>query len=346
MTIIGSSIQVHADTQRLVDGLFQGVELERVPGEKKRLLELVERSRARVGVPLRGRAPRRDHHQPGAVRAPVRARGDHQQRDDPRHPGRGPKEVRPEGVRASAHPPFLPRWLWPDVGGLQRARFIQRNWGGWRSTSATRRTRKAKTRRRRVRRRAPTPRGRLGRRRRRRRPTTDGGLRATGSVVLNIRGDDGRVKISKRVALSALEGTWTDVDAAAARGELEGAAAGRLRDACRTEKDLTRRRDLRLPALAAVCLVGDQPVIAGALHLAAREGHEPRAGKAAGARLRSGRRRDDRRRRARVSFFRKVYVSDIFSLSSVLNTFSIVVAPMDARRSAHSKLTLPMPSAA
>ena len=79
--------------------------------------------------------------------------------------------------------------------------------------------------------------------------------------MLNIRGDDGRVKISKRVALSALEGTWAEVDAAAARGELErGAAAGRLRDACRTEKDLTRLELLRLPALAAVCLVG-QPVI-------------------------------------------------------------------------------------
>ena len=51
------------------------------------------------------------------------------------------------------------------------------------------------------------------------------------------------------------------MDAAAARGELEhGAAEGRLRDACRTEKDLTRLELLRLPALAAACLVG-QPVV-------------------------------------------------------------------------------------
>jgi hypothetical protein len=69
------------------------------------------------------------------------------------------------------------------------------------------------------------------------------------------------VKISKRVPLSALEGTWAEVDAAAARGEIEhGAAEGRLRDACRTEKDLTRLELLRLPVLAAACLVG-QPVI-------------------------------------------------------------------------------------
>ena len=127
VVVVGSSIQVHAETQRLVDGLFQGVESwnefpARRSGCARRALARARR------VPLRGRAPRRDHHQPGAVRAAVRARRDHQQRDDARHPGRGPKEVRPEGVRASAHPPFLPRWLWPDVGGLQRARFIQRNW--------------------------------------------------------------------------------------------------------------------------------------------------------------------------------------------------------------------------
>ena len=47
------------------------------------------------------------------------------------------------------------------------------------------------------------------------------------------------MKITKTVRLKDLEGTWTDVDVAAARGEGEGAAAGRLREACRTEKDLT-----------------------------------------------------------------------------------------------------------
>ena len=262
VVVVGSSIQVHAETQRLVDGLFQGVESwNEFPAEKKRLLELVERSRTRV-VFLSG-----DVHHAEIITSPARCALPYElveiTSSGMTH-GILDEVPKKYGLRAFVRlliPPFLPRWLWPDVGGLQRARFIQRNWGevaidfgdedeeGEDAEEARPASRADAERPIRA---SPSP------------ATPDdaeGFLRATGSVVLNIRGDDGRVKISKRVALSALEGTWAEVDAAAARGELErGAAAGRLRDACRTEKDLTRLELLRLPALAAVCLVG-QPVI-------------------------------------------------------------------------------------
>ena len=260
VVVVGSSIQVHAETQKLVDGLFQGVESwNEFPAEKKRLLELVERSRARV-VFLSG-----DVHHAEIITSPARCALPYElveiTSSGMTH-GILDEVPKKHGLRAFVRlliPPFLPRWLWPDVGGLQRARFIQRNWGevaidfgdedeeGGDAEEARRTDAYADAVKS-----TPSPAAP---------DDAEGFLRATGSVVLNIRGDDGRVKISKRVALSALEGTWAEVDAAAARGELErGAAAGRLRDACRTEKDLTRLELLRLPALAAVCLVG-QPVI-------------------------------------------------------------------------------------
>ena len=261
VVVVGSSIQVHAETQKLVDGLFQGVESwNEFPAEKKRLLELVERSRARV-VFLSG-----DVHHAEIITSPARCALPYELVEiTSSGMTHGILDEVPEkrGLRAFVRlliPSFLPRWLWPDVGGLQRARFIQRNWGevaidfgdedeeGGDAEEA-RPASYADAERARA---SPSPAAP---------DDAEGFFRATGSVVLNIRGDDGRVKISKRVALSALEGTWAEVDAAAARGELErGAAAGRLRDACRTEKDLTRLELLRLPALAAVCLVG-QPVI-------------------------------------------------------------------------------------
>jgi alkaline phosphatase D len=260
VVVVGSSIQVHAETQKLVDGLFQGVESwNEFPAEKKRLLELVERSRARV-VFLSG-----DVHHAEIITSPARCALPYElveiTSSGMTH-GILDEVPKKHGLRAFVRlliPSFLPRWLWPDVGGLQRARFIQRNWGevaidfgdedeeGRDAEEARPASYDAERARA-----SPSPAAP---------DDAEGFLRATGSVVLNIRGDDGRVKISKRVALSALEGTWAEVDAAAARGELErGAAAGRLRDACRTEKDLTRLELLRLPALAAVCLVG-QPVI-------------------------------------------------------------------------------------
>ena len=261
VVIVGSSIQVHAETQKLVDGLFHGVESwNEFPAEKKRLMDLVERSRARV-VFLSG-----DVHHAEIITSPARCALPYElveiTSSGMTH-GILDEVPKKHGLRAFVRlliPSFLPRWLWPDVGGLQRARFIQRNWGEvaidfgdedeeGRDAEEARPASYADAERARA---SPSPAAP---------DDAEGFLRATGSVVLNIRGDDGRVKISKRVALSALEGTWAEVDAAAARGELErGAAAGRLRDACRTEKDLTKLELLRLPVLAAACLVG-QPVI-------------------------------------------------------------------------------------
>ena len=95
----------------------------------------------------------------------------------------------------------------------------------------------------------------LGRRRRPAHPRTD---EATGSIRLNIRGKDGKVKITKTVRLKDLEGTWTDVDVAAARGEGEGAAAGGYarRVARRRISPLCRRR---VAALAVLSLAGAAP---------------------------------------------------------------------------------------
>ena len=253
VVIVGSSIQVHAETQKLVDGLFHGVESwNEFPAEKKRLMDLVERSRARV-VFLSG-----DVHHAEIITSPARCALPYElveiTSSGMTH-GILDEVPRKHGLRAFARllvPPLLPRWLWPDVGGLQRARFIERNWGEVAIDFGDERAEDAPDAAG-AERASPSPAV----------PDAEGRARGSlaGSVVLNIRGDDGRVKISKRVPLSALEGTWAEVDAAAARGELErGAAEGRMRAACRTEKDLTRLELLRLPALAAVCLVG-QPVV-------------------------------------------------------------------------------------
>ena len=222
-----------------MDGLFQGVESwNEFPAEKKRLLELVERSRARV-VFLSG-----DVHHAEIITSPARCALPYElveiTSSGMTH-GILDEVPKKYGLRAFVRlliPPFLPRWLWPDVGGLQRARFIQRNWGevaidfgdedeegedAEEARPASRARRREADARVAVARAAPDD--------------AEGFLRATGSVVLNIRGDDGRVKISKRVALSALEGTWAEVDAAAARG---GSNAAPPRGDCATRA--ARRR--------------------------------------------------------------------------------------------------------
>jgi alkaline phosphatase D len=257
VVVIGSSIQVHAETQKLVDGLFEGVESwNEFPNEKKRLLDLVERSRARV-VFLSG-----DVHHAEIIASPPRCALPYElveiTSSGMTH-GILDEVPKKHGLRAFVRlliPAFLPRWLWPDVGGLQRARFIHRNWGevaidfGDDDAAETDAADETSARA------SPSPAAKSVAA-----AKSETKASVAGSIALNIRGDDGVVKISKRVSLSALEGTWAEVDAAAARGEIEhGAAEGRLRDACRTEKDLTRVELLRLPVLAAACLVG-QPVI-------------------------------------------------------------------------------------
>jgi alkaline phosphatase D len=130
VVIIGSSIQVHAETQKLVDGLFEGVESwNEFPNEKKRLLDLVERSRARV-VFLSG-----DVHHAEIITSPPRCVLPYElveiTSSGMTH-GILDEVPKKHGLRAFVRlliPAFLPRWLWPDVGGLQRARFIHRNWG-------------------------------------------------------------------------------------------------------------------------------------------------------------------------------------------------------------------------
>ena len=49
LTILGSSIQVHADAQRLLEGIIDGVESwGQFPREKRRLMDLVARSGGRT----------------------------------------------------------------------------------------------------------------------------------------------------------------------------------------------------------------------------------------------------------------------------------------------------------
>ena len=258
VTIIGSSIQVHADTQRMLEGIAHGVESWcQFPREKKRLMDLVERSRRR-SVFLSG-----DVHHAEVVTSPERCELPYElvelTSSGMTH-GILDEVPRKFGLRWAASlvvPDRLPTWLWPDVGTLQHERYVGHNFGevaidfedeersrGGNMPAASPVAAEDSS----------SPSGAAAR------PAHPRADEATGSIRLNIRGKDGKVKITKTVRLKDLEGTWTDVDVAAARGEGEGAAAGRLREACRTEKDLTPLQAARLPALAVLSLAG-QPLV-------------------------------------------------------------------------------------
>ena len=243
VTIIGSSIQVHADTQRMLEGIAHGVESwGQFPREKKRLMDLVERSRRR-SVFLSG-----DVHHAEVVTSPERCELPYElvelTSSGMTH-GILDEVPRKFGLRWAASlvvPDRLPTWLWPDVGTLQHERYVGHNFGevaidfedeersrGGNMPAASPVAAEDSS----------SPSGAAARPAH---PRTD---EATGSIRLNIRGKDGKVKITKTVRLKDLEGTWTDVDVAAARGEGEGAAAGRLRGrvARRRISPLCRRRD-------------------------------------------------------------------------------------------------------
>jgi len=247
VTIIGSSIQVHAETQKVVDGLLSGVESwNEFPDEKKRLMDLVASSKQRV-VFLSG-----DVHHAEIITSPERCVLPYElveiTSSGMTH-GILDEVPRKYGLRTifgMLIPTFLPPWLWPDVGGLQRTRFIGRNFGEVAvdfsdDDDDDLAVEKGAS---------PSPASNIESAASRKKTSL------AGAITLNIRGDDGKVKITKRIPLSDLERTWGDVDAARLRGELaHGAAEGRSRTPeCLTEKDLSWAQRQRLPALAAVCL--------------------------------------------------------------------------------------------
>ena len=121
VTIIGSSIQVHADTQRMLEGIAHGVESwGQFPREKKRLMDLVgDPEGARCSSP--GRAPRRGGHLPERCELPYELV---ELTSSGMTHGILDEVPRKFGLRWAASlvvPDRLPTWLWPDVGTLARA---------------------------------------------------------------------------------------------------------------------------------------------------------------------------------------------------------------------------------
>lgn len=270
LTIVGSSIQVHPDTQTLLEGLARGIESWNAhPREKRRLLDLVARSRAAT-VFLSG-----DVHHAEIVTAPPACElpGElveltssgmtHTVLDEI------PKAFGARRLAALVVPKMLPRWLFPNVGTLRRARFVGHNFGEvavdfdahddgddgeFRETRGGGAGRGGgggggggDTP-------SPSPigaRGDLG-------GAFAGGARfssrnATGAVRLNVRDRHGRVKISKTVRLSDLGGGWSELGD---RGTLGG------RPECATEKHLTRLELARLPVLAVASVLAQVLVVA------------------------------------------------------------------------------------
>tara|TARA_B110000977_G_scaffold9004_2_gene11953 strand:- start:3798 stop:5381 length:1584 start_codon:yes stop_codon:yes gene_type:complete len=254
VTIVGSSIQVHAETQKVVDGLLSGVESwNEFPDEKRRLMSLIERSKQRV-VFLSG-----DVHHAEIITSPERcvlpyelveitsSGMTHGILDEV------PKKFGLRTLFGVLLPDFLPPWLWPDVGPLRRTRFIQRNFGEVAIDFSDDGTYHATDKQPNGDPHSPSPASSVSDAKKKH--------SVTGLIVLNIRGDDNVVKMTKRIPLAHLEGSWSDVDLSYERGELAfGAAEGRMRPECKTEKDLTWAQRQRLPVLATVCLIG-QPVV-------------------------------------------------------------------------------------
>ena len=237
VTLLVSSIQVHADAQRLLEGLIDGVESwGQFPREKRRLMDLVEQSDARV-IFLSG-----DIHHSEIGTSPAGCELPYElvelTSSGMTH-GITDELTNKYGLRWYARnviPDMLPEFIWPAVGRLRRPRFIRNSFaevaidfedsggdsggGGVESKSSN----------------------------------------VTGSIRLNVRDINGRIKISKIVKLTDLEGTRHEEEAEAEAAGVTGQLSRRHRDECKTEKDLTKWERYRLPFLAGVILLV-QPVI-------------------------------------------------------------------------------------
>lgn len=224
LTIIGSSIQVHSDLERIIGGIFKGMESwGQFPGEKERLMDLVARGGNRA-IFLSGDV----HHSdigtsPAGCELPyelveVTSSGmTHGVLDEIRHPT----------LRALAEyvvPDVIPGWLWPPVGRLQRPKLIA---FGFAEVAVDFED------------------------------NSDGSEvgSLTGSVRLHVRNAEGKVKLRKTVRLADLSKTWVEVSGNATTGGLS-----RDRDECKTETNLTRWQKFRMPMLCVYCFVV-QPVL-------------------------------------------------------------------------------------
>ena len=279
VTIVGSSVQVHAHTQELLAKLGIGMDIESwndYPAERRRLFDVVAAANGRgtKTVVLSG-----DVHHSEIGGSPAGC-------DLPSELVEITSSGMTHGVleelptkwlrRLARHATwgveYLPPWLFPDVGNLRRRRYVGYNFGEVvvdfggaecgdegadcgdegadddafdaavdASPPAANRSPASE---------APdflrpsvpsVPRS-VGR------PRSDGAREPT--VSLRIRGVDGSVKLSKTTPFSALEGSWTEYGA-------RGASASRSRAECRGESSLTAAQTWRLPVmLAGVTLAG------------------------------------------------------------------------------------------
>ena len=271
VTIVGSSVQVHAHTQELLAKMGIGMDIESwndYPAERRRLFDVVAAANRRgtKTVVLSGDV----HHSeiggsPAGCDLPselveITSSGmTHGVLEELPY-----KWMRRLARHATWGVEYLPPWLFPDVGNLRRRRYVGYNFGevvvdfggaecgdegaecGDAFDAAVDASPPAN--------RSPAseapdflrdvssvPRS-VGR------PRLDGAREPT--VSLRIRGVDGSVKLSKTVPFSALEGSWSEYGA-------RGAAVSRSRAECRGESSLTAAQTWRLPVmLAGVTLAG------------------------------------------------------------------------------------------
>ena len=281
VTIVGSSVQVHAHTQELLAKMGIGMDIESwndYPAERRRLFDLVAAANVRTrAVVLSG-----DVHHSEIGGSPAGC-------DLPSELVEITSSGMTHGVleelpfkflrRLARHAKwgmeYLPPWLFPDVGNLRRRRYVGYNFGevvvdfgvGWdggaeggaeggvdddafdAAVDASPPANRSPASERDFLRddvssssSSSSSSSRVGRAPR--------AAAREPTVSLRIRGVDGGVKLSKTVPFSALEGEWADYGA-------RGASVSRSRAECRGESSLTAAQTWRLPVmLVGVALAG------------------------------------------------------------------------------------------
>ena len=266
VTIVGSSVQVHAHTQELLAKMGIGMDIEswnEYPAERRRLFDLIAAANSRTrSLVLSGDV----HHSeiggsPAGCDLPselveITSSGmTHGVMDE-----LPTKFLRRMARHATWGVEYLPPWLFPDVGNLRRRRYVGYNFGevvvdfgvDWdggaeggadggadddafdAAVDASPPANRSPA--------SSSSSARVGRapRAAARDPT----------VSLRIRGVDGGVKLAKTVPFSALEGGWAEYGA-------RGASVSQSRAECRGESSLTAAQTWRLPVmLVGVALAG------------------------------------------------------------------------------------------
>ena len=251
VTVVGSSVQVHAHTQELLNKMGMGMDIEswnNYPAERRRLFDLIAAANGRTRtVILSGDV----HHSeiggspagcdlPSELVELTSSGMTHGLQDEI------PTAFLKKLARHPWAPTYLAPWLFPNVGNLQRRRYIGFNFGelvvdfgdfhdsprdaGEGESSPAN----------------LSPAASFGGSDE---YTYEGDRNIEPSVILRIRGSDGKVKLSRTVPFSQLEGSWGEY------GD-RGKAVSRARWQCRGEAHLTNAQGWRLPVLLVAVALG------------------------------------------------------------------------------------------